>query len=146
MTSAEKQRCIALIREQSLPLDPLPPPALPPRFAGRIFSGTAGNAAVAMPGIRAVLFDLYGTLFCSAAGDIGLEDSGGTANRGGPGRGLDALAGAYTDSSSGAELVSFFHQAVREYHAQSGAAYPEISAGEIWGKFPGRKISGEELA
>lgn len=158
MTSAEKQRCIALIREQSLPLDPLPPPVLPPRLAGRIFSGpagnaigntaggTAGSAAVVMPGIRAVLFDVYGTLFCSAAGDIGLEDSGGTANRGGPGRGLDALAGAYTDSSSGAELVSYFHQAVREYHAQSGAAYPEISAGEIWGKFPGRKISGEELA
>lgn len=146
MTSAEKRRYIALIREQSLPLDPLPPPALPPRLAGKIFPGAAGNAGFFMQGIRAVLFDVYGTLFCSAAGDIGIEDAGGTAERGGPGHSLDALAGAYTDSNSGSGLASYFHQAVRESHARSGAAYPEISAGEIWEKFPGRKISGEELA
>jgi putative hydrolase of the HAD superfamily len=95
-----------------------------------------------MPGIRAALFDVYGTLFCSSAGDIN-ENTGGAAISG---RNLDALAGAYTDSASGACLVSYFREAVREYHSRSEAAHPEICVEEIWERFPGRKISGEELA
>jgi putative hydrolase of the HAD superfamily len=117
-----------------------------------------------MPGIKAVLFDVYGTLFSSAAGDInaGVEKiqssavnpgadaaSRGLSTASAPdrtGSGLDALAREYTDSASGEELVSYFHKAVRESHAASKAAYPEVLAGEIWERFPGRKIPAEEFA
>jgi putative hydrolase of the HAD superfamily len=95
-----------------------------------------------MSGIRAVLFDVYGTLFCSAAGDISAAAESAADCTGG----LDALAREYTDSGTGEALASYFRLAVRERHALSKAAYPEVSAGEIWKEFPGRKISGEELA
>ncbi len=52
---------IARIRDLSIPLEPKP-------------TGMAPQLAP-LPGIKAVLFDIYGTLLISASGDIGLDGS-----------------------------------------------------------------------
>jgi putative hydrolase of the HAD superfamily len=79
--------------------------------------------------IRAVLFDVYGTLFCSAAGDIGVD--------GGPGEGLDALAAAYVPPFTGKELRAYFHRRVLALHRELAPRrdYPEVRVDEIWDGF-----------
>ena len=69
----EKRELILLIRELSAPLEPIPP--------------GAGAAPGRLAGVRAVIFDVYGTLFVSGSGDI---DASGAS----PAALDDALAGA----------------------------------------------------
>jgi putative hydrolase of the HAD superfamily len=93
-----------------------------------------------------VLFDLYGTLFSSAAGDIGV---GGDYQRGG----LDALALEYGEDCTGEELKAYFRAAVQRIHRERypQTPYPEVRVEEIWAAFlgePGRSppAEAEELA
>jgi putative hydrolase of the HAD superfamily len=101
-------RLISLIKERSSPLAPLPV-ELPPAWA----QAAAGKAALG--GVKAYLFDVYGTLFISAAGDIGEEGRKGAVPP---------------------EDLAFFKAAVEESHRQSrlaGIEYPEVDAAKIWG-------------
>jgi putative hydrolase of the HAD superfamily len=122
---------IRLILEASSPPPALPPPDLPPELE-----------ALALPGlpplrnIRAAIFDIYGTLFVSAAGDIGATaDPLKTAL---PER-LEILAGQH--GCSGTELRNYFRAAVLERHEarQGETAYPELRVEELWGDFLDRR-------
>jgi putative hydrolase of the HAD superfamily len=94
-----------------------------------------------------VLFDVYGTLFSSAAGEIGV---GGAA----PPESLDALAREYAENFTGEGLTAYFRTEVlrihREMHART--PYPEVQTGAIWAAFlrqygrPGLRADPEELA
>lgn len=82
-----------------------------------------------LPAIRAVLFDVYGTLVVSGSGDVGTasEDSEG-----------DALADAYRAVGWGdvknLPTVQQLHQTIRSANAMSGHAStkPEVDIVEIW--------------
>ena len=86
-----------------------------------------------LKGIRAVLFDVYGTLFVSSAGDIGTAGESANAN---------ALEGALANVSLGYEPdraalrgVSLLLQKIEEAHAQrrhEGIEHPEVDIREIW--------------
>jgi putative hydrolase of the HAD superfamily len=127
---------IRLIRESSVPQAPLPPPALPPEWEALVYPEHVKDPVT---GIRAVLFDIYGTLFTSAAGDINALDgpSGEPPGETELPESLDALAleigGAYT----GEELKAMFRSEVRRIHGElySKTSYPEIRVEELWKPF-----------
>lgn len=117
----ERQTLIAAIKNLSHPMRPTPPaPALAVRRPK-------------LTGIRAVLFDVYGTLLQSGSGEIGLADAGARgraacfraalAAAGIPGRGA-AAAGATAMTA-----------AIRRAHATAraaGVAWPEVDIEKIW--------------
>jgi FMN phosphatase YigB (HAD superfamily) len=107
-----------------------------------------------LPGIRAVVFDVYGTLLASASGDISLttESSRGAA-------GIDALQAVFGEPSASApgvtpgtrftpgadadgspaasrlfndEIVKHLHAAIHAAHAESQSEHPEVDIVEIW--------------
>ncbi|MFP3091250.1 HAD family hydrolase [Treponema sp. TIM-1] len=123
MNEAQRNHFISLIRDASPPLFPSKPPELGPALEALVYPG----AKSPLRGIRAVLFDIYGTLFTSAAGDIG---SGEGDERGG----LDALAREYIPGCTGEELKKYFYDEVRRVHERlySRTPYPEIQVEEIW--------------
>ncbi len=106
-----------LIRALSQPLDPLPTevePVLP-----------------ALPGIRAVVFDVYGTLVVSGSGDIGVsdDDQKEVALRSIL-RDLDI-----TPPRAGESLTQRFVELIGSDHArtrESGIQFPEVEIREIW--------------
>ncbi|MBP7829135.1 MAG: HAD family hydrolase [Kiritimatiellae bacterium] len=87
----------------------------------------------ALPGIRAVLFDVYGTLLISGTGDIGLAEE---AARG------PAMAGAFraagfpgVTDARGARAAGRFMELIREAHRErraAGGEYPEVDIRDIW--------------
>jgi putative hydrolase of the HAD superfamily len=123
MNEARRKRFAALIRAAASSVFPLEPPKLGPVLEALVYPG-AGSP---LPGIRAVLFDIYGTLFTSAAGDIGF---GGGYSRGD----LDAFAQAYVPGCTGEELKEYFREEVLRVHARlySQTPYPEVKVEEIW--------------
>ena len=139
MDEAERRRLVDLIRESAVPLRPQAP-VLPPDWAELLSSPPPAGK------IRAVLLDVYGTLFCSAVGDIGLaaKESGGDA------KALDALARRCDPRLSGGELRSFFREKVSEIHRACSArtAWPEVRVEEIWAGFlrSGPDAASRELA
>jgi putative hydrolase of the HAD superfamily len=82
-------------------------------------------------GIKAVLFDVYGTLFISGSGDIGVNASLAQTDH------LDAAlaaSGIHTDISS-AQLISGFTVAIQDSHQNSkdnGVEFPEVDIVDIW--------------
>jgi putative hydrolase of the HAD superfamily len=118
---------VALIRDSASPMTPVPVPPLPPDYEELVYPG--GRPAP-VPGIRALIFDIYGTLFISEAGDIGA----------GPGymRGnLDSLALRFGGAYTGEELKEYFRSAVSKTHEELFAKtpYPEVRVEEIWAGF-----------
>ena len=133
---------VELIRRLSAPLAPRPVAGALPRL------GPLGGA-------RGVLFDVYGTLLISAAGDIGtggasrevrrtamaaaLRDAG-MANAG-------AAAGAAHDAS---RLVTALEAAIRAQHAairERGLEHPEVELRELWRRLlPGAGTAAVERA
>ncbi|MDR0583905.1 MAG: HAD family hydrolase [Treponema sp.] len=131
----ERRRLAAIIRESAAPLEPQAPP-LPPDWEG-LLSAPRDSAA----GSRALLFDVYGTLFCSAAGDIGpAGEAGAEAGISGGPAGetadspLEALARRCDPRLTGNDLPAFFRRKVSEIHRSRAAetAWPEVSAPKIW--------------
>jgi putative hydrolase of the HAD superfamily len=117
-------------------------PALPSRLEG--LAGSFSGASY-----KAVLFDVYGTLFCSAAGDIAsaVRPSESPADS----AALDAVAALYDPCLSGGVLRAFFNQQVADTHHQLRAQtqWPEVQADRIWEEFlrqRGLAGSGRELA
>lgn len=82
------------------------------------------------PPIRAVLFDVYGTLFISQSGDISVARKNiETASR------LDALVQAYHYRGTVAELIDAFFRAIARAHEamhQAGVDHPEVRMDRIW--------------
>ena len=79
---------------------------------------------------RAILFDVYGTLLISAAGEIAADETE-TANDGDLGR----LFARYGVSTPGRKVVEALRQAIREAHAQArrkGIDCPEVDILKIW--------------
>lgn len=85
-----------------------------------------------LPGIRSVVFDVYGTLFISAAGDISLAEDGARG---------DLLQRAIERGTgkrmmpNGCELAtSYFDkiQAHQELRREEGITYPEIEIRDVW--------------
>jgi putative hydrolase of the HAD superfamily len=139
--SNERAALAGIIRRFSFPLEPSPPPPLPPDWESPV--GRETQADRESP--RAVLFDVYGTLFCSAAGDIGEGEQarrGAGAGAAGPAAerpegALDALAGEYAPGLSGADLRGYFQEGVREIHRELAAKTPcpELRVEELWARF-----------
>jgi putative hydrolase of the HAD superfamily len=87
----------------------------------------------ALPGIRAFVFDVYGTLLISASGDVGLEPDD-----------VPAPARAFRDAAEAIGLSSVpdaerailaYREALERSHARSkasGVPYPEVDALAIW--------------
>jgi putative hydrolase of the HAD superfamily len=121
---------IRLIRAVSAPPPPLPPPDLPAAL-----EALAPPGAPPIPGIRAAIFDVYGTLFISAAGEIGASAESPAAPR----ERLETLAGEY--HCSPADLRDYFRAAVLERHAarRGETAYPELRVEELWERFLARR-------
>ena len=110
---------IARIRKRSRPRCPLPTNAVP-------------SWNVRMP-IRAVLFDVYGTLLVSAAGDLSL-------NRDSPQRVAHFLtaaqaAGFSCDERAATLGAKWFHRCIEALHAHAssqGMDYPEVDIRDVW--------------
>ncbi|MDR2742965.1 MAG: HAD family hydrolase [Treponema sp.] len=118
---------IALIRNSASPMMPAPAPPLPPDYEELVYPGLR---SAPIPGIRAVVFDIYGTLFISAAGDIG---TGGGYMRGNP----DSLALQFGEAYTGEELKEYFRSEVLKTHEELFAKtpYPEVRVEDIWAGF-----------
>ncbi|MDR1099663.1 MAG: HAD family hydrolase [Treponema sp.] len=112
-----------IIRRCSFPMSPFPPPPLPPGW--EILPEPEPAAAV--------LFDIYGTLFCSAAGDLG----GAAGDLAGSGEALDELAGEYAPGLGGEGLRDYFRQGTRKIHGELAGktSWPELRVEELWTRF-----------
>ena len=111
------RRLISEIRAQSQPLSPQPT-ALSPQLT-------------MLKGVKAVLFDIYGTLIISASGDIGL-DAGAHRNQA-----VAEVARLFDLELNCApeRVVGLWEEEIRAEHArrrQQGVEYPEVEIREIW--------------
>lgn len=108
-----------IIQEHTRPLEPKPTNVTPVLHP--------------MPGIRAVLFDVYGTLLISASGDIDAAKEAASAHAF-----EEAVACAGLDLSCPGDagvrrlyaIVSRMHDEGRE----AGIDYPEVDMREVWGE------------
>ncbi|MCA9238799.1 MAG: HAD family hydrolase [Planctomycetales bacterium] len=109
MTDALVQR----ITDLSAPLDPLPTGATP--------------RLPLLDGLRAVVFDVYGTLLISASGDISLamESSRDDAAR-------TALRSVGAQVGDRAAVVEPFFKAIEHAHQASAEEFPEVEIRDIW--------------
>jgi putative hydrolase of the HAD superfamily len=123
----EPSGLIELIRAASVPMESVPPPPLPTEWEGLRYPGKGGEVPASV--FRAVLFDVYGTLFCSAAGEINEEGRPGSDGH------RDALAGEYAPGLGGADLGAYFKNAIVERHRAAGVEFPEVRVEEIWDGF-----------
>ena len=109
----------ALIRDASSPLEPQP-------------TDTSADLRE-LSGIRAVLFDIYGTLVISGSGDVGVNAAAGRA-----GAFVDALAAVTLKlprDVSGDEGVDQLRKVIEDHHAAArseGVDYPEVEIREVW--------------
>jgi len=86
-----------------------------------------------LPGIRAVLFDIYGTLLISASGDIGPAGEQDTA--GAFAAALEAVGFEEPVPTPAAAGPARFERAIRDAHARRRAAgleFPEVDILDIW--------------
>ncbi len=109
--------CPDILKRHARPLEPIP---------------TGQNAVLArLEGVRAVLFDLYGTLFISGTGEVGTsrEAACGEALP----QALEAM-GVPVEGPVG-EAVHLLFDAIEASHAaarRSGIAYPEVDIVDVW--------------
>ncbi len=114
------EACLNIIGEMSFPMEPQPT--------------DVSIRLQEMAGIKAVLFDVYGTLFISGSGDISMA---GTQD------GESAMRGAL--EASGCRLLNEKHAyekhfkliiaEVREVMMRKGTVHPEVEIREIWKQF-----------
>lgn len=99
-----------------------------------------------LPGIRAVLFDVYGTLVISTSGDIGLarERPGERDPAGAFAAALEA-AGIRAPATAGPARLE---QAIRAFHARRkavGTEFPEVDILAVWEEILGGEVLGGEI-
>jgi putative hydrolase of the HAD superfamily len=126
MDKSERQRLVSLIRESAFPLTP-ELPELPAALNDLAQMRITKNC-------RALLFDVYGTLFCSAAGDIGHATKELTAAPA-PGAALESLAAGF--GMGGEDMRAFFRGKVAELHQARSAEtqWPEVQVDRLWADF-----------
>ena len=126
---------IQIIRDRSRPLLPV---------------STGVDAKLkSLHGIRAVLFDVYGTLFVSSSGEIGIanqpvigEEAQSSARTGANVKIGEAFYRRFKNRVTskdpekiGSELISRFEAAISEIHnrkREKGVPWPEVDVREIW--------------
>jgi putative hydrolase of the HAD superfamily len=94
-----------------------------------ICSGLAAHLPV-IPGISTVVFDIYGTLIISAAGDIG---TAGTGAEGSEGPVLESITDEFGVSE--AYFNELFQSTVKRHQAERslhGVEFPEVEIREVW--------------
>lgn len=91
----------------------------------------AADRIVALPDIRAVLFDIYGTLLISASGDVGANVGD---HRAKAFQDVVALVESGDDVSGEAGVECFQAQilAMHEESRTAGIPYPEVDIVEVW--------------
>jgi putative hydrolase of the HAD superfamily len=125
-----KTNLIARIRRLSSAMEPIP-------------TGFPTHTAP-LPGIRAVLFDIYGTLMMSAAGDI---NAGSLTNAG------DAFSeslrsvdlAAYVPDDDGAEILREEVQRSHQARRAEGVEFSEVDILCVWGRVLDRLDVPEEI-
>ena len=110
---------IARIRRLTAPLAPLPTGRTP--------------CVEPLDGIRAVLFDVYGTLVISGCGDIGLSDTAAgrdhfRAALDAAGIGADRLPAGFDGAAALVDVIGASHTRTRE----QGVDYPEVDILAVW--------------
>lgn len=113
----EARELIAFWRTVSAPAKPLPTGVMP--------------RTDPLPGIRAVIFDVYGTLFVSAAGEIGhaAKDDARLFEL------VLARQGLPPPSSAAADPMTIWRDCIRRAHAAArdrGIDFPEVDIRDIW--------------
>ena len=86
-----------------------------------------------LPGVRAVLFDVYGTLFVSGSGDVGTAAATDSAEA--MAQALGAVSNSGAVEQAGERGRQLLQAAVLEAHAAARAAgvdYPEVDIEAIW--------------
>ncbi|MBN2510858.1 MAG: HAD family hydrolase [Spirochaetales bacterium] len=102
-------------------------PRLEPKDAGETFRAMTGRKT---GGFDAVLFDIYGTLFISASGDISLaKDQHGSS-------GNTAALEQHLDLPEGSLPAAFLEEVNAEHKrlAASGIPFPEVRVEELWAR------------
>lgn len=118
MQPALHEALVERARRRLAPLSPLP-------------TGMA-ECLVPLPGVRAVLFDIYGTVLVSASGDVGAGDQ---ADREQAFRDAAGASGVTVSGDAPLEVAPRFEAAVRAHHARARAAgvdVPEIEVRDVW--------------
>ncbi|MDR2768529.1 MAG: HAD family hydrolase [Treponema sp.] len=143
----ETERLAGLIRQKSPPLLPIRVELAPEWEA--LVPG-AGLPPEALSGVKAFIFDLYGTLFVSGAGEIGAANDDALSAKLRETR--DAGCSPAEDTALFA-MKRYFHDAVTAFHEKAkaaGKAFPEIRVEEIWAGYDGPEnrgqVSARELA
>ncbi len=126
LTPDLKADLVRRIREQSSPLDPRPTGLIP--------------SCPRIPRIRAILFDVYGTLMISAAGDVGT-----TITQSRNAHVEDALraVGLTPVPGAGAAALRSYHESIRSEHdsrRKDSALQPEVNIVEIWRRVMNRLL------
>jgi putative hydrolase of the HAD superfamily len=148
----ETECLVSLIRQKSPPLFPVRA-ELPPAWEDLVPKSGEDRLPLKMPGVKAFIFDLYGTLFVSGAGEIGAasEALGGPNPAGfretpaaAPGRPeIPETRAAIRFPAEDPALLSmkrYFRDAVTAFHEKAkaaGAAFPEVRVEEIWAGYNG---------
>lgn len=117
-----------IVRRNSTRLDPNPTDVEP-----RI---------VRLSGMKAVLFDVYGTLLISGSGDISLTSG---ARHGESAEQAAVHAGLELRDATGEELVDRLHQEIKRQHAASDFDYPEVDICQVWRAVLERSVAESEL-
>lgn len=115
--SRQSDPIIEILRSETRPLAPLPT-GLRPRLQR-------------LEGIRAVLFDIYGTLLMSASGDLGSESA---RDRGNGLKEAFAAMGLALPAEAD-KMVRVHEETIRRHHAAAqsrGIDFPEVDIVEIW--------------
>jgi putative hydrolase of the HAD superfamily len=107
----------SVFRENSSPLEPLPTDIMP--------------ELPIIPGIRGVVFDIYGTLFISGSGDISLANNNYKESQM-----LEAFEACGIElPPDHPPIAPLFHDAIFRSHAErhaEGNAFPEVEIRDIW--------------
>ncbi|MDR1903829.1 MAG: HAD family hydrolase [Treponema sp.] len=133
MTKELRSRLIRLIQEHADAPWEEALPDLPADFEALLLPAAthAQEEERRIRGVKTVIFDIYGTLFSSSAGDIAVH----TGYAGGSFEGL--LAPDLPGGLTGEELKDFFRRSVMNSHIEKyvHTPYPEVRVEEIWATF-----------
>ena len=114
-TDETRDLCVSIFK-RSTPIESVAPTSIEPRL-------------VPMPEIRAVLFDVYGTLFSSASGDIGVAQGQSKTDC------FRQTLSQIGCSVEAEKVETAFFRAIEEAHKTQiavGAEHPEVRIEKIW--------------
>ena len=111
-----KEKCIKIIKRNSKPVYPDPP-------------GITGKGKI--EGIKAVLFDVYGTMFVSGSGDISVSEKEAHIDE------VRRVLENHGIEKDPADVYRRYLEEIEKEHSRlraSGIDYPEVKIEEIWGR------------